>query len=91
MAHQFSYESLQEPSRQLRLLTIISVNGEITCSLETFGLDDAPDFQAVSYAWGTDTTTTSSLACNGQRLLVSASSWWHPLPASNTISCQTMD
>jgi hypothetical protein len=57
------YRPLEEG--EIRLLTIISHN-EFTAvlQLETHPRDRAPDYDAVSYAWGED-LSTKSVSCNG--------------------------
>lgn len=58
------------PGGAIRLLTILDTeNGKLSCRLDTYPLDLAPRYDAVSYCWGDDTATTS-IVCNGFELQV---------------------
>lgn len=45
---------------------------ELTCSLQICDLAAAPDFEAISYAWG-DYTDTCDILCLGRRLQITRS------------------
>lgn len=68
-----SVYSIPLPKGSIRLLTIIDDNpvagGTLHCRLETYSLDLAPRYDAVSYCWGEDVTTTN-IVCNGFNLQV---------------------
>lgn len=49
----YQYTAIRTP-RTIRLLRIDSTQGTALCSLETVNLDDAVDFWAVSYRWGSE-------------------------------------
>ncbi|PYH68332.1 uncharacterized protein BO88DRAFT_454620 [Aspergillus vadensis CBS 113365] len=56
----FQYHKLDPNQRQIRLLSIhppIIGRGPIHCSLHTVSLDDSPEFEAISYVWGTEDST----------------------------------
>ncbi|BCS04917.1 uncharacterized protein AKAW2_80718A [Aspergillus luchuensis] len=56
----FKYDTLDPNQRQIRLLSIhrsIVGRGPIHCSLHTVSLDDSPEFEAISYVWGTEDAT----------------------------------
>lgn len=68
----YKYESLcNHPERSIRLLKLdwrIRFS-EITCSLSTYQLDTAPEYEAVSYRWGT-LPPTIPLNIDGKALLI---------------------
>ena len=52
------YEKLDEECRQIRLIVIQpspAIDAAIDCSLETFSLDDEPNYFALSNVWGDPT------------------------------------
>lgn len=69
--YEATYPSLL-PGDAIRLLEIVSKDhrdGTIHCRLKTYPRNRAPRYDAVSYCWGDDTTTTS-IICNGLELQV---------------------
>ncbi|KAK4900048.1 hypothetical protein LTR27_002811 [Elasticomyces elasticus] len=52
----FRYPVLEAEKRQIRLLTVQKgeLEGDLACSLDVVSLDDAIDFTALSYVWGTE-------------------------------------
>jgi hypothetical protein len=67
----FIYEPLQEPKRQIRLLSIRPGRKEdkVACSVSTHYLTDAPPYAAISYTWGAPTSRKRILV-NEKRHLV---------------------
>ncbi|CAG9981033.1 unnamed protein product [Clonostachys byssicola] len=63
------YANLKISGRQIRLLTILSTEPEISCRLEVAELKDELSFNALSYVWG-DPTVTKAILVNGHRILV---------------------
>lgn len=45
------------------------VNDDIKCTLQATNVEDAPEYEALSYAWG-DATTKSNVSCDGKIILV---------------------
>lgn len=67
-AMSFLYKPLAED--EIRLLTVKTRNGAtVSTELHTYPRKAAPPYDAVSYAWGDDTSTTS-MTCNGLSLMV---------------------
>jgi Heterokaryon incompatibility protein (HET) len=63
----FTYSDLEDG--EFRLLTIISMRAdEVICELAHFTIANAPDYDALSYAWGENIPTT--ICCNGYELVV---------------------
>ncbi|KAK5746147.1 hypothetical protein LTR17_000881 [Elasticomyces elasticus] len=52
----FRYPVLEAERRQIRLLTVqkSDLEGDLACHLEVVSLDDAVEFTALSYVWGTE-------------------------------------
>ncbi|KAK5700198.1 hypothetical protein LTR17_023141 [Elasticomyces elasticus] len=52
----FRYPVLEAEQRQIRLLTVQKgdLEGDLACSLDVVSLDDAIEFTALSYVWGTE-------------------------------------
>ncbi|KAN0119288.1 Heterokaryon incompatibility protein (HET) domain containing protein [Hyaloscypha variabilis] len=66
-----NYEYSTLPEGYFRLLTIVSVdNKEITCELENFLLEEAPEYTAFSYVWGRDPLTSEKIICDGKSLAI---------------------
>ena len=66
-----NYEYSALPEGYFRLLTIVSVDDkEITCELENFLLDEAPEYTAFSYVWGKDPLTSERIICDGKSLAI---------------------
>ncbi|KAK4951409.1 hypothetical protein LTR10_010383 [Elasticomyces elasticus] len=56
----FRYRPLTDPSKQIRLLKLDPVRGKadkISVSLSTWDLDTAPAYVAISYTWGSESST----------------------------------
>jgi hypothetical protein len=65
-----TYEYSALPEGCFRLLTIVSVDGEkITCKLENFLFNEAPEYTALSYAWG-NPDASKPIICDGKSLLI---------------------
>ena len=62
------------PSTHFRLLVLDGGEAaeKVSCSLEQYCLASAPDYEAISYAWG-DPTETRDIICSGQQLAVTKS------------------
>ncbi|KAK7225101.1 hypothetical protein V2G26_013104 [Clonostachys chloroleuca] len=63
------YANLKISGRQIRLLTILSTEPEISCRLEVAELKGELSFNALSYVWG-DPRVTKAILVNGHRILV---------------------
>jgi hypothetical protein len=52
----YVYEPLENPEAQIRLVTIHpgKEDQELLCTLETKGLDENPNYEALSYCWGAE-------------------------------------
>ncbi|OCL14970.1 HET-domain-containing protein [Glonium stellatum] len=61
--------------RYIRLLTLEPSRGsdEVSCTLSAVNLNDSPEYECISYAWG-DTAITKELFCNGIKITVTESS-----------------
>ncbi|ROW15613.1 hypothetical protein VPNG_02207 [Cytospora leucostoma] len=46
------YRPLERPTKQIRLLEIISIEPQVVFKIHTASLLDKPDFSALSYVWG---------------------------------------
>ncbi|KAE8372163.1 heterokaryon incompatibility protein-domain-containing protein [Aspergillus bertholletiae] len=55
---------------EFRLLKIVGVHPQIKFSLEIFSIYEAPEYEALSYAWGTAPETEDS-SCNGAQFRIS--------------------
>lgn len=65
-----SYVYDELPEHYVRVLKITAVEPRIVCSLESYPLDKAPAFHAVSYAWGDKGVIHVTILCDDQELLV---------------------
>ncbi|KAJ9636395.1 hypothetical protein H2201_003560 [Coniosporium apollinis] len=65
----YQYSALPDSRCFIRLLALSSSTDELSASLETFPISEAPPYEALSYAWG-DELPTSSLICNSASLAV---------------------
>ncbi|TAQ89308.1 hypothetical protein B7494_g2370 [Chlorociboria aeruginascens] len=64
------YEYSALPEGYFRLLTIVSVDNEkITCEIENFLFDKAPEYTALSYAWG-NPLASDMIICDGKSLAI---------------------
>lgn len=52
------------PTGHVRLLTVAHADGVRCCSLDSYDLATEPEYDAVSYAWGTE-EPSDQLICNG--------------------------
>lgn len=68
MALAFAYEPLQDPSREIRLLRI-APGDPLRCQLSVHKTEEAPEYRAISYAWG-DATYTHTIQVDGQDFAV---------------------
>lgn len=66
-------DDLSETWHETRLITINAGihTDELVCTLVKVSLDKEPQFEALSYAWG-DRTQTSTIAVNGSSFAVAA-------------------
>lgn len=50
----YAYDKLDAQRREIRLCTLLpgSFDEPITCELQTVSLDDRPEYESLSYAWG---------------------------------------
>ncbi|PQE06682.1 heterokaryon incompatibility protein [Rutstroemia sp. NJR-2017a BBW] len=71
MCSQYVYKSLQSQSKEIRVLTLLpDVPGtEINCRLDTVSLDDQPQYEALSYVWGSS-TVRKKVQIEGKEALV---------------------
>jgi hypothetical protein len=65
---QYSYSPL--PPEHIRLLKVTQTDDQILCSLTAVPLSKPPDFNAISYCWGSE-SPTSAIICDGAALKVS--------------------
>ena len=68
MSSEFHYSPLE--AGQFRLLTITAVERDIVCELDSFAVDDAPPYDAISYAWGPKEAPVD-IICNARRMRIS--------------------
>jgi hypothetical protein len=66
----YVYSTLPDANRYLRLLTLVSTQNQILCRLEIFPVHEAPPYQALSYAWGSE-EATESVFCGSRRIPIS--------------------
>lgn len=68
----YQYAPLSRPD-EIRCLVLESGTGDaddpLVCSLHHHSLDDEPDFEAISYTWGSS-NKTHTIFCNGRRLAI---------------------
>ena len=72
MATPFTYTPL--PNDCIRLLTFAAPStypGALTCTINTFPLDNPPSFDALSYTWGAP-SKTETILCNGHEMKIRA-------------------
>lgn len=74
-ATKYHYERLKDTDsiRLLRLLPAESSREDISISLANARLDQAPDYEALSYTWATadgDASLSCSITCDGHRIVV---------------------
>jgi hypothetical protein len=72
MATSFTYTPL--PNDCIRLLTFAAPStypGALTCTINTFPLDNPPSFDALSYTWGAP-SKMESILCNGLEMKIGA-------------------
>lgn len=58
------------PPSHINLLKITAVDPRIVCSIESYTLDNAPAFHAISYAWGDENVEHTAILCDGKELMV---------------------
>jgi hypothetical protein len=72
MATSFTYTPL--PNDCIRLLTFAAPStypGVLTCTINTFPLDNPPSFDALSYTWGAP-SKMETILCNGLEMKIGA-------------------
>ncbi|KAK5661796.1 hypothetical protein OQA88_9898 [Cercophora sp. LCS_1] len=72
-----SYDPL--PPRTIRLILIHPSPdrlSQLITSVETYPLDSAPPYDAISYVWGEPSPIPSSITCNGARLPITPNLSW---------------
>lgn len=57
-------------SGQIRLLKILKDAAPLSITLHNFALDEAPEYDALSYTWGNETDGQDTIICNGSSILV---------------------
>lgn len=75
MSQQYTFMDL-ETTRHIRLLTLLpgEYDAHLLCTISEFPLDQTPDYEALSYAWGAPDAQDEvrpSLSLNGQRFDIS--------------------
>lgn len=78
LASNFQYKPL--PPGYFRLLTIVGLGDFPVVQMEAFPMDAAPEYVAMSYAWGKN-ATSRTFFCNNQTFAVSS----HVLDALNSL------
>lgn len=74
----FSYPGLDSSKNEIRLV-ILQPRGpsdEIICELLLANLDDEPNFEALSYEWGSSKSTMLPIQINGQAIMIRENLWW---------------
>jgi hypothetical protein len=69
MESDYTYKTLDEPRKMIRLLKILSISPHISCELKTVSLEDTLTFSALSYVWG-DVDATESVFVDGKSLAI---------------------
>lgn len=64
-----AYSHATLPQNHIRLFQILSARPEVRCTMRHFPLDEAPSYQAVSYAWGTE-PPSNHIICDNARYAV---------------------
>ncbi|WYZ36118.1 hypothetical protein EsH8_XI_000001 [Colletotrichum jinshuiense] len=67
-----SDEEITEKLEQLKYAMRITKKGGLSLTMQSYPLDEAPPFKAVSYCWG-DAAATSEVICNGESLTITLS------------------
>lgn len=72
----FQHEPLPDARVQIRLLYFSRHQGndEVNLTIHNYTLQDAPEFRAISYAWG-EQTDTKWVVISGRRMLVHQTCW----------------
>lgn len=70
----FQYEPLDPNPEKLilRRLELLPGTGQIRCKLESFSLNDKPDYETISYHWGS-VAKTQQIVCNSACLTITDS------------------
>jgi hypothetical protein len=73
MSNQGLYQPLDEARREIRLVEVLSADGDdkVKCRLRAVSLEDRPQFSALSYVWG-DPQITEDIELNSQTFAVNA-------------------
>lgn len=71
---EFNYDSVPfvDPARQIRLMTFPALSRPdkpLRCDLRVFALEDAPAFEALSYAWGEGANEVTVLCIDDEHRL----------------------
>jgi Heterokaryon incompatibility protein (HET) len=72
----YRYLPLQSSFRQIRLIRLQPspvLRDVVKCEIETFEMDEAPSYEAISYAWGDASDLTSIHVSTGYRMLITRS------------------
>ncbi|KAI1120086.1 heterokaryon incompatibility protein-domain-containing protein [Nemania abortiva] len=64
----FIHEAISSTNPQIRLLDVLPGHGAIRCEMHHVSLDKKPDYEALSYCWGTLTRK--------KRIFINGSSFW---------------
>lgn len=73
---EYQYESLSSSFRQIRLLRLQPsrvLRDVVKCEIEAFNIDEAPEYEALSYAWGDAFDLTYIKVGNRRRLQITRS------------------
>lgn len=62
----YKYDAIHDSTR-IRLLKVSTTTEGTSCTLETFKIEEAPAYWAVSYVWGVPSTTTFHLRIGGPK------------------------
>jgi hypothetical protein len=63
--HKFIYDALNPSTAEIRLLDLrISEDNDVQCELVTTTLDQAPNYEALSYTWGSQDDKLAITVCN---------------------------
>lgn len=73
----FQYTPLDRPTHSIRLLRLLPCSAEMDYALETYDINEAPPYIALSYVWGID-EPTHEIRLNGRVFLV-RDNLWHAL------------
>lgn len=74
----FSYPGLDSSKHEIRLIRLQprAPSDEIKCELLLANLDGKPNFEALSYEWGSSKSTLLPIHINGQAIVIRENLWW---------------